>query len=114
MQMVIDKARKEKLTAELNNIVFQLIHNYQPEKIILFGSMLTGDVREYSDIDLMIIKRNVPVRRIDRTLELETRIKRKYATDYLVYTPEEINIKIEKGDIFIKNIMEYGKVLYES
>lgn len=31
----------------------------------------------------------------------------------LVYTAEEIKTRIEKGDLFIKNILTKGKVLYE-
>ncbi|MEM3507047.1 MAG: nucleotidyltransferase domain-containing protein [Candidatus Bathyarchaeia archaeon] len=34
----------------------KVIKNYQLEKIILFGSYVTGEVDELSDIDLVIIK----------------------------------------------------------
>lgn len=29
---------------------------YEPEKIILFGSLARGDTHEWSDIDLLIVK----------------------------------------------------------
>jgi hypothetical protein len=40
-------------------------------------------------------------------------IKYKFATDFLVYTPEEIEDRIKVGDPFVKGIIEKGSVLYE-
>ncbi len=60
MQKKHDKAaaleRKTALEAEVKRILPIIISQYQPEKIILFGSLATGDVHEWSDIDLAIIK----------------------------------------------------------
>lgn len=53
------------LSEALERIVHTLVTEYQPEKIILFGSMATGDVGEWSDIDLAIIK-DTPKRFIER------------------------------------------------
>ena len=49
-------ARKAALEAELARVLPIIIDQYQPEKIILFGSLATGEVHEWSDIDLAIIK----------------------------------------------------------
>lgn len=49
--------RKILLDAELKKIVEVLKQEYDPEKIILFGSLLDGNIHEYSDIDLLIIKK---------------------------------------------------------
>lgn len=38
--------------AELRSILEQLIKLYQPEKVILFGSLAAGIVNEDADIDL--------------------------------------------------------------
>ncbi len=46
------RKRKAALEAELKRILPIIIEKYQPEKIILFGSLATGDVHEWSDIDL--------------------------------------------------------------
>lgn len=48
--------RHKKLTVALERIMHTLITQYQPEKVILFGSMADGTVGEWSDIDLVIIK----------------------------------------------------------
>ncbi|MGH7456264.1 MAG: nucleotidyltransferase family protein, partial [bacterium] len=49
-------ARKADLEAELARILPIIINQYQPEKIILFGSLATGEVHEWSDIDLVLVK----------------------------------------------------------
>ena len=46
--------RLEALNAELSRIVDVLLNNYNPQKIILFGSLASGNVHEYSDIDLIV------------------------------------------------------------
>ena len=47
---------KEALEKELHRIVATLIEKYKPEKIILFGSLATSKIHEWSDIDILIIK----------------------------------------------------------
>lgn len=59
---------KEQINEELEQIVSDLLP-YQPQKIILFGSMARGDCHEFSDIDLLIIK-NTDTRFIDRIGEV--------------------------------------------
>lgn len=49
----MSKSEIERLTRE---IVEKLKKDYQPQKIILFGSYADGNPREGSDIDLLIIK----------------------------------------------------------
>lgn len=49
-------SRIEQLTQELSRIAEVLIKEYQPEKIILFGSLATNQIDKWSDIDLIVIK----------------------------------------------------------
>ena len=105
---------KNRFHKEIRNIVKQLLRVYQPEKIILFGSIANGEIKEGSDIDLFIIKNDVPDFGVDRIRQLDTLIKYKLATDFIVYRPEEVRDRLELGDPFIKNIFEDGKVLYDA
>lgn len=38
------------------DIIQNIINNYSPQKIVLFGSYARGEAHEGSDIDLMLIK----------------------------------------------------------
>ena len=97
---------------EVKSIVKQLAELYHPEKVILFGSLLE-DKTEPKDIDLFIIKKKPPHIGVDRIRELDRLIKYKLATDFIVYTPEEVKERVGMGDPFVRGIIEKGSVLYE-
>src|SRR5262245_461777 len=105
--------RYEILAKALEQILATLIEEYQPEKVIVFGSMATGQVGEWSDLDLSIIKRtSLPF--MKRLKEVALLCMASVSVDYLVYTPEEFDHLIEQNNHFILNeIIGNGKVLYE-
>ena len=105
---------KEQFDEEIQNIVKQLINLYKPEKVILFGSLAQGKINQGTDIDLFIIKSEVPEFGVDRIRQLDTIIKYKFATDFIVYKPEEVEQRLKLGDPFVKSILEEGKVLYDA
>ena len=105
---------KYKFHKEIRNIVKQLLRVYKPEKIILFGSIANGKIRECSDIDLFIVKNDVPDFGVDRIRQLDTLIKYTLATDFIVYKPEEVKDRLKLGDPFIKDIFKDGQVLYDA
>ncbi|MFH1259383.1 MAG: nucleotidyltransferase domain-containing protein [Elusimicrobiota bacterium] len=104
-----------KLVLEIiKKIVKKIQKQYQPEKIILFGSHAWGNPTRDSDVDMLIIKetgessteRWLKIRNIVYEENLEIPL------DLLVYTPEELKNSIEKGNSFIKQIITKGRVLY--
>lgn len=102
----IDKVTKQ--------IVSKLRAQYDPEKVILFGSSARGNATNDSDIDLLIIK-NTNLRFIDRWIavrEILSDPSRKFAIDTLVMTPGEIADRLSRGDQFIADIIQNGEVLY--
>lgn len=105
---------KNQFDKEIQNIVEQLIHLYKPEKIVLFGSLANGEVKPGTDIDLFIIKSDVPELGVDRIRQLDAIIKYRLATDFIVYRPEEVEQRLKLGDPFVKSILEEGKVLYDA
>jgi len=94
------------------DITQQIIEKYKPKKIILFGSAAEGKSTTDSDIDFLIIKKDVPHHGIDRMRELSKLIERSIGVDFLIYKPEEIEEHLKLGDPFIKNILKEGKSLY--
>ena len=111
LEQVLD--REKSLNEELKRIVEKLKSDYQPEKIILFGSLAQGDVKEGSDIDLAIIKKTNK-RPLDRCLEVAAVAQPSVAVNFLVYTPEEFQKQTEAGNFFVVDeIIKRGEVLYE-
>ncbi len=105
--------RHQQLSQALDHIVNTLIAQYEPEKIILFGSLASNNVKEWSDIDLAIIK-NTPLPFLQRLKEVAILCQVRVGVDYLVYTPQEFNEMIADGNFFILDeIVDKGKVIYE-
>ena len=105
--------RKEALEEELRRIIAILVEKYQPEKMVLFGSLATGSINEWTDIDLLIIK-ETGKRPLDRALEAYSLLGNyREPMDIIVYTPAEVELLLEEGSFFVSEVLTDGKVLYE-
>jgi len=106
--------RRLKIQKVLDDVVNTLISEYHPERILLFGSFVSGEADEISDIDLLIVKESQesPYRRAVRVRRLLRDPKRRTPIDLLVVTPQELAQRLEIGDQFVQEILSKGKVLY--
>ena len=104
--------REKLLRRELDRIVKILKQKYRPQKIVLFGSLANRKLKEWSDLDLLIIK-GTHRRLIDRVGEVIRLCRPRVATDFIVYTPEEFE-ELSKIEPFVRReIIEKGRILYE-
>lgn len=105
--------RRDALLVALQRMLPAIIAQYTPQKIILFGSLATGRIHEASDIDLVIIK-DTPKRFMDRQMDVMHIAKPQIATDFFIYTPEELAEGIKtKPHFFQDEVMAKGQILYE-
>lgn len=104
--------REKKLRENLNNILKDLEKSYKPEKIILFGSLASGKIKNFSDIDLLIIKKTNK-KYFDRIKEIVSLCDYNVGVDFLVYTPEEFKNELDRNIFFKEEIYKKGKVIYE-
>lgn len=100
------------LERELKRILKIIVEKYQPEKIILFGSLANNNIHEGSDIDLIIIKDNSQ-RYFDRVNEVMHLIHPREAIDLFVLTPQEVQRALDEDNPYYEEIVNKGKVLYE-
>jgi predicted nucleotidyltransferase len=108
--MVKDK----KMRRLILEIVDRIKMEYQPEKIILYGSYAYGKPTEDSDIDLFIVK-DTDKRRVDRFVEVKRLIYepgRRISISPIVYTPREVEGRLALGDDFVEEVLTRGEVLY--
>ncbi len=112
MKLFTLEERKRSLQDELQRIIEVIKTEYHPEKIVLFGSLAAGEVHEWSDIDLLIVK-ETPKRPIERTLELFRLIRPKVGVDLFIYTPEEYEVLLKEKFSFLMSILKTGKTVYE-
>ncbi|HRQ37616.1 MAG TPA: nucleotidyltransferase domain-containing protein [Chloroflexota bacterium] len=109
----MNNVRRQKLNKSLKQIVSAIVAQYEPEKVILFGSLAQGKTSEWSDLDLVIIK-DTPLPFTQRSKEVALLCPVWVGVDYLVYTPEEFDQMIAERNPFILNeVLQKGKVLYE-
>ena len=99
----------------ITNLVETIRREYRPQQVILFGSYASGRATEHSDIDLFIVK-DTDARMVDRFVQVKRLIydpRLRVPVSPLVYTPRELEERLNMGDDFVKEIMIQGKVLYE-
>jgi len=104
--------RRALLEAELARIVQVLREQYAPQRILLFGSLASGQVGEWSDIDLVIVK-ETDRRFLDRIREVMQLLRPQVGMDILVYTPEEFAELSRERPFVREEILQKGRVLYE-
>lgn len=103
---------QKKIRSEVSKLTDQIVRNYHPEKIILFGSAVSGRMHEWSDIDFVVVKKTSK-RFYDRIGEVSLMVDHILPIDFIVYTPEEFE-RMSKDSYFVRDeILAKGKVLYE-
>ena len=104
---------KKATPTEIKQLCDQIVREFKPEKIILFGSHAYGKPEWDSDVDLLIIMpfKGRPHR---QAVDIRSRIAAPMALDLLVRTPEDISKRLAMEDFFIREIIERGKVMYEA
>jgi len=94
-------------------VAMSRIEEFGVEQVILFGSYAEGKATEDSDVDLLIIG-PFDGRSADALVKIRMKLRPKFPLDIIVRKPEDIRRRLEMGDLFIKEIIEEGKVLYEA
>lgn len=108
----MNKALKKNILEITNKIK----NGYHPEKIVLFGSAVRGEFEAGSDIDFLIVKdSHKPMhKRVTDIFHLLRGMNHSYPLDFVVFTPNELQKRLQLGDFFVKNIFEKGEIIYES
>lgn len=105
--------KKEKLAKRIKLVVEDL-KVYRPEKVILFGSATKGEIDEYSDLDIVVIKKTTQ-RFLERLVEVSKLLRDEvYPADIFVYTPEELEVMRERENPFIEEVLKSGRIIYEA
>lgn len=105
-------ATPAKRMAFIKTMCQRIADAYQPEKIILFGSHAYGTPTPQSDVDLLIVM-DYEGRPVQQMLKIETELEIDTPVDLLVYRPQEIKQRVADGDMFLKDVLQRGKVMYE-
>ncbi len=99
---------------KLDEIIRRIVEVAQPDKIILFGSAVKGELGPNSDVDLLVIKSG-DVRRLQMAGEIYMNlIGVGQAVDVIVVTPEDVERYRDSWPTVIYPALREGKVVYEA
>jgi uncharacterized protein len=102
---------QEKLKT-IEDISQKIASNFNPDKVILFGSHAWGSPDADSDVDLCIIKKTDNTRVLARQID-SLLFPRPFPIDVLVFRPDQMAARQNRGDFFVKDILTKGKVIYD-
>lgn len=96
----------------LADLCRRIVREFDPDKVILFGSHASGHARPDSDVDLLVI---LPFEGggFRKSLEILNRVDPAFAVDLVVRRPEDAARRYREGDPLIREAFDRGRPLYE-
>jgi predicted nucleotidyltransferase len=89
-----------------------IARQFQPEKVILFGSYAYGTPTEDSDADLMVVVRHRDA--CKKAVAISAAIEHRFSIDILVRSPAEVRRRLNMRDFFMMEIVETVIVLHDA
>lgn len=96
----------------IDEAIRQIVVQFAPQKIILFGSYARQQPRAESDVDLLVIMETSLTER-EQAIHILQNIVYHFGLDLLVRTPENLKRRLEMGDPFLREVMSEGVTVYE-
>jgi uncharacterized protein len=98
---------------EIKNLTSQIAREFNPDRIILFGSYAYGHPGNDSDVDILVVLpfKGKPVR---KAIEIRNKVNAGVPLDLIVRTPEQVADRVAQNDWFMREILERGHTLYEA
>ena len=104
-------ANKTVTQETIDEIIRRIVEVAKPDKIILFGSAVRGEMGPNSDVDLLVIKSGA--NRLDLMGEIYRNLRGVgEAVDVIVATPEDVERYRNSHPVVIAPALKEGKVVY--
>jgi len=107
------RSYRRDLAGVLNKITRRIVRQFNPDKVILFGSCARGDVGPDSDVDLLVV---MPVEGSKRDKAIEIGVALHdilIPKDIVVSRPEEFAWRKDVSGTIERPADREGRVLYE-
>ena len=97
--------------SQIQRVTDEIARQFQPERIILFGSYAYGTPTEDSDVDLLVVM-PLPNKGRGRASDIRMHLDIAFPLDLVVCDPDYITQRIAMNDFFLREITEKGQILY--
>lgn len=98
--------------AAIRQYVRQVVEQFHPQRVILFGSHAYGQPDADSDVDLLVV---MPAKNeLSQSIRIRQQTDAPFPMDLLVRTPEGLAKRLAWNDWFMKEVVEKGIVLYDA
>ena len=98
--------------AQIQAYVRDVVRQFKPQKVVLFGSHAYGDPKADSDVDLLVIMEHSG-RPPYQAARIMTSVRPTFPVDLMVRTPKRLKARLAMKDSFMTEIMRKGRVLHE-
>ena len=97
---------------QIRDVGRRIVREFNPQRIILFGSHATGTPTADSDVDLLVVLQ-FEGRSFRKSLEIMNHIDVRFPLDLITRPPEDVQRRYRQHDPLIREALDHGKVLYE-
>ena len=108
--------RREYVTPDetvVATMVDRIVEAFDPERIVLFGSVARGEVTKYSDVDLLVVMPDGTDRR-EAAVAMRVALGGMLtAKDIVVTTPDEISRRGHVNGTVLRKALGEGKVVHD-
>src|SRR5438105_7604894 len=85
--------------AAIRNVTRQIVHQFHPQKVILFGSYAYGQPTEDSDVDLLVVM-DTDEPPLHVAAKIAATIEHPFPLDIVVRTPAEFAAAVQRKGVF--------------
>jgi predicted nucleotidyltransferase len=97
----------------IDDAVRRIVNAFDPNRIVIFGSVARGDAGPDSDLDLFV-EMESDLRPIDRCVEVRRALRDvDIPMDIFIYTPAEVEARRGRIGNLLSYVEREGKVIYE-
>src|SRR5919197_3036129 len=96
----------------IRNVTRQIVQQFHPQKVILFGSYAYGQPTEDSDVDLLVVM-DTDEPPLHVAAQIAAAIEHPFPLDIVVHTPAEFASAVHRRGVFATEVATIGITLYE-
>jgi predicted nucleotidyltransferase len=97
----------------IRNVTRQIVQQFHPQKVILFGSYAYGQPTADSDVDLLVVM-DIDEAPLHVAAKIAAVIEHPFPLDIVVRTPVEFAAAVHRKGMFATEVATKGITLYEA